>query len=239
MQRHGRRICLDNLTQGSQGLSQFIDHTLLRPDACATEIEVCCQEAIDNNFFSVCIPPHYVCLAAKILKKSKIKICTVVGFPFGYNTTATKIFETKTAVDQGADEIDMVMNITALKSGDEELVLDDIQSVVRAANGRTVKVILETCYLTKEEKILACRLSLEGGAHFVKTSTGFGTAGATTDDIDLMVRAVGGKMGIKASDGIRNTEVALKMIKHGATRLGSSQSLNIVRGVKSTNESTY
>jgi deoxyribose-phosphate aldolase len=194
------------------------------------DYERLCSEAIEYSFFSVCLPPHMVSAAAKILKTTSVKVCTVIGFPLGYNFSTTKTFETKTAVDHGAQEIDMVINVSALKNREANLVSDDIRSVVQAASGRTVKVILETCYLTDEEKTLACELSLKAGAQFVKTSTGFGPKGATEADVKLMAQAVAGKLGVKASGGIRDTATAQKMIAAGATRLGTSNGIAIVRG---------
>jgi deoxyribose-phosphate aldolase len=219
---------LSKLTHSGPELAKYIDHTLLKPDATLKDFEAHCFEAATYNFYSVCIPPSIVSLAKKILKNSPVKICTVIGFPLGNNVPATKTFEAKMAIEQGADELDMVINISALKSGDLATVQDDIRSVVRAASGRPVKVILETCYLTDEEKTAACAISLASGASFVKTSTGFGKGGATEHDVSLMFRAVGGKIGVKASGGIRDAETAKKLIALGATRLGTSQSAAIV-----------
>jgi len=216
-----------------------IDHTLLLPDATSADFERHFAEAIEHSFFAVCIPPFFVPLAAKALKKTPVKICTVVGFANGYNMAATKVFETKHAFIQGAHEIDMVINIAALKSGDHAAVLDDIRSVVRAAHGHTVKVIIETYYLTREEKIAACELSMKAGAHFVKTSTGFAKGGATPEDVALMAQIVGGKLGVKASGGIHDRATAEKMISLGATRIGTSHGVSIVTGQSLTSTSQY
>jgi deoxyribose-phosphate aldolase len=211
-------------------IAQYIDHTLLKPDALSEDFERHCLEAIQNKFYSVCVPPAYVSFCKRILKASTVKVCTVIGFPFGYNTTAEKTFATKMAVDQGADELDMVIAISALKSGDQALVLDDIRSVVHAASGRVVKVILETCLLTNAEKTLGCELAQKAGAHFVKTSTGFSTGGATESDVELMVGAVAHKLSVKASGGIRDYLTAAQFIRLGATRLGTSHGVTIVTG---------
>lgn len=220
------------ITRGLLNIAQYIDHTLLKPDALSSEFERLFLEAMEHRFYSVCIPPSYVGMAKKILKPSQVKVCTVIGFPFGYNTSAEKSFAAKMAVEHGADELDMVMNISALKSGDLTTVLDDIRSVVHASSGRTIKVILETSLLTNTEKVLACELALKAGAHFVKTSTGFASGGATEGDIMLMVRTVGGRMGIKASGGIRDYNTAMQFLKAGATRLGTSQSVSIISGAR-------
>jgi deoxyribose-phosphate aldolase len=230
---------MSQITQGGRELAQYVDHTLLRPDATAADFEKLCTEAIEHGFFSVCLPPTYVSLAAKLLKKTNVKVCTVIGFPLGYSMPATKTFEAKTAIDHGADELDMVINVSALKSGDHSLVLDDIRSVVRAASGHTVKVILETCYLTDAEKTAACELALKAGAHFVKTSTGFGPSGATEADVALMARVTEGKIGVKASGGIRDFATAQKMISLGATRLGTSNGINIITAAAANTAATY
>lgn len=225
---------MKTVTQSTTGqltapeLAKFIDHTLLKPDATIADYKNLCAEAVKYAFYSVCVPPQIVPLAKHELRNSKVKICTVVGFPFGYNASATKAFEAKCALDQGAHEIDTVINISALKSGENSIVLDDIRSVVRAAPGLPVKVIFETCYLNLEQKKLACELAIAAGAKFFKTSTGFGSGGATEEDIKLLVEMSLGKMGVKASGGIRDTQTALKMIQLGATRLGTSHSIAIV-----------
>lgn len=218
----------ESSSRGAFDLAQMIDHTLLKPEATAEQIRQHCLVAAEHRFFSVCINPGFVAMAKELLVDSPVKICTVVGFPLGANETQVKAFETACALQQGADEIDMVINIGGVKSRATDLVLSDIRAVVNAAQGRTVKVILETCLLTDEEKIWACQLSQQAEAHFVKTSTGFSSAGATIDDVRLMRNAVGQNMGVKASGGIRTHEDAKRMIAAGANRLGTSQSLQII-----------
>jgi len=210
-------------------LAQMIDHTLLKPDATKDQVLNLCREAREHSFFSVCINPAFVKPAAEALKGSQVKVCTVVGFPLGATTTTTKVMETRDAIANGADEIDMVINVGALKAGNYELVRKDIEGVIEAAEGRIVKVILETALLTDEEKIKACELSKDAGADFVKTSTGFGPGGATAHDIALMRKTVGKYMGVKASGGIRDFETARQMIEAGATRIGASASVAIVK----------
>ncbi|MEK6553870.1 MAG: deoxyribose-phosphate aldolase, partial [Bdellovibrionota bacterium] len=189
-----------------------------------------CNEAIAYGFFSACIPPAYVLLAKKILRGTDVKVCTVIGFPHGLNDSPTKVFEIQRAFDCGADEFDAVINISMLKSGDERGVKNELLSLVKAAQGKTLKVIIETALLTDAEKVLACRLSEEAGANFVKTSTGFAGGGATTHDVQLMRATVGPKVQVKASGGIRNRATALAMIEAGASRLGTSQGVAIVSG---------
>lgn len=207
----------------------LIDHTLLKPDATSSMIESLCREAIENNFYAVCVNPCFVKFAKDLLKGSNVKVATVIGFPLGANTKEVKAFETEDAIKNGADEVDMVINIGALKNKDYDLVKEDIKSVVEAAKGKIVKVIIETCLLTDDEKKKACELALEAGAHFVKTSTGFSSGGATVEDVKLMKLVVGDKMGIKASGGIRDLETARKMIEAGATRLGTSSGVKIAK----------
>jgi len=214
-------------------LASLIDHTLLKPDATKNEIIKLCEEARKYKFASVCINPTYVALARDLLSGSPVKVCTVVGFPLGADTSVTKAMETRDCVANGADEIDMVINVGALKAGDYDLVRHDIKSVVDAAGGRIVKVILETALLNREEKIKACELSKEAGADFVKTSTGFGPGGATVEDIALMREVVGKYMGVKASGGIRDYDKTMEMVKAGATRIGASASVAIVECKKS------
>lgn len=209
-------------------IASYIDHTLLKPETTKDQVMKLCVEAREYGFASVCINPAFVELAASILKNSNAKVCTVVGFPLGANTTALKVAETKQAIRDGAEEIDMVINIGALKAGDTKLVEEDIRAVVDAAEGNLVKVIIETCLLTHEEKILACQLSEKTGAHFVKTSTGFSSGGATVEDVTLMKTVVGERLGVKASGGIRDLSTAQSMIQAGATRIGSSNSVVIV-----------
>lgn len=213
-------------------LAKYIDHTLLKADASEKELEKLCQEAMAYEFASVCVNPCNVRFCAGLLKGSNVKTASVVGFPLGANLQLLKEKETAKALLDGADEFDMVINIGALKDRRDEIVLNDIKAVVKAAKGKTVKVIIETCFLNREEKIRACRLSKEAGAHFVKTSTGFGKAGATTEDVRLMKETVGSDMEVKASGGIRTYEDAMAMIEAGATRIGASSGIAIVKGKK-------
>ncbi len=214
-------------------LNKMIDHTLLKPEATKEMIENLCREAKEYDFKSVCVNPYWVSTAYEELRDSDVLVCTVVGFPLGATTKETKFFETDFAVQEGADEIDMVINVGALKFKQYDVVLEDIKSVVQAANGRTVKVIIETCLLTDEEKVKACELSKEAGANFVKTSTGFSTAGANVEDVELMKSIVGDALEVKASGGIRDLDTALKMIAAGATRLGVSAGVQIMKEYES------
>lgn len=215
----------------SQELAGMIDHTLLKPNATEQEIRALCEEARKYRFASVCVNPSYVALAASCLAGSGVKVCTVIGFPLGATTSTAKALETRDAIANGATEIDMVINVGALKSGNNALVKKDIEAVVEAAAGRAiVKVILETSLLTDEEKVRACLLSKYAGADFVKTATGFGPGGATVEDIALMRKTVGAEMGVKASGGIRDLKTAQAMIAAGATRVGASASVAIVKG---------
>lgn len=215
-----------------QALAKMIDHTLLKPDATQQEIAQLCFEAKKYGFASVCVNPTWVELCAQLLKGSPVKVCTVVGFPLGATSSETKAFETETAIRQGATEIDMVINIGALKARDLETVAKDIRGVVQVAHshGVLVKVIIETVLLTDEEKTIACLLSKEAGADFVKTSTGFAGGGATVHDVELMRKTVGPQMGVKASGGVRTFEDAANMIKAGATRIGASAGVKIIQG---------
>jgi len=217
---------------GDLSLANMIDHTLLKPDATQQEIAQLCFEARKHKFASVCVNPTWVSLCAQLLQASQVKVCTVIGFPLGATSSETKAFETETAIRQGATEIDMVINIGALKARDLELVAKDIRGVVNAAHSRgiIVKVILETALLTDEEKTIASLLSKEAGADFVKTSTGFAGGGATVHDVELMRKAVGPEMGVKASGGVRTFEDAESMIKAGATRIGASAGVKIIQG---------
>ncbi|MEW5950540.1 MAG: deoxyribose-phosphate aldolase [Elusimicrobiota bacterium] len=216
---------------GSCGqFAPMIDHTLLKANATQEEIGKLCQEARQYSFASVCVNPAYVSLAARLLRGSTVKVCTVIGFPLGSTTPTVKAIEARDAIAAGADEIDMVINIGALKSGNDALVLEDIKAVREATRGKILKVIIETAYLTKDEKIRACKMSKQAGADFVKTSTGFGPHGATAEDVKLMRETVGPDMGVKASGGIRDTKTAEEMVKAGATRLGTSASVAIVTG---------
>lgn len=213
-------------------IASYIDHTLLKPEAGKASIIKLCQEASNYKFAAVCINPAYVKLARRELDKlkcSKIKVCTVIGFPLGASATSVKVFETETAITAGAEEIDMVINIGILKEGDQDFISTEIKSVIKAAQGKMVKVILETSLLTEEEKILGCRLAKEAGADFVKTSTGFSLGGATVSDIRLMRDTVGLEMGIKASGGISSREELLKMLAAGATRIGTSRGVEIMK----------
>ena len=216
-------------------INQYIDHTLLKPEATLSQIEKLCSEAKEYEFFSVCINSYYVKKAAQLLSGSSVKVCTVVGFPLGASTMETKRFEAMKATAEGAREIDMVINVSAIKSQDWQYVLDDMSSLAQICHqqGSLLKVILETCLLTQEEKIKACELAMKAGVDFVKTSTGFSTGGATIEDVKLM-RSIVGKMGVKASGGIRNAETARLMIEAGATRLGTSASVEIVKGLTSS-----
>lgn len=209
-------------------LARWIDHTLLKPDATQADVEKVCNEAREYHFASVCINPTWVPLAYKILRGSESRVCTVIGFPLGATFPEVKAQEVQIAVENGADELDMVINIGALKSGDYDLVERDIRAVVRAAGRRIVKVIIETCLLTDEEKVKACVIAQHAGANFVKTSTGFSKGGATVKDVALMRKAVGASMGVKASGGVRSYEEACKMVEAGATRIGASASVAIV-----------
>ena len=213
-------------------LARMIDHTLLKPDATQQEIAQLCFEARKHNFASVCVNPTWVSLCAQLLQGSQVKVCTVIGFPLGATAPEVKAFEAQTAIDHGATEIDMVINIGALKARDLELVARDIHGVVRVthARGYIVKVILETALLTDEEKTIASLISKEADADFVKTSTGFASGGATVHDIELMRKAIGPEMGVKASGGVRTYEDAENMIKAGATRIGASAGVKIIQG---------
>lgn len=222
-------------TTGKPSLASYIDHTLLKQNATSEQIIQLCLEAKEYQFASVCINPTHVRLSAELLRNSGVKVCTVIGFPLGANTTATKVFETQDAIQNGATEIDMVINIGALKSGDYTLVSKDIAEIANATHngGAILKVIIETCLLSDEEKVIACLLAKQAGADYVKTSTGFSTAGATLEDVALMRKVVGPDMGVKAAGGIRNLDDAEKMIEAGATRLGASAGVQIMQGFTS------
>ncbi|ABR49047.1 deoxyribose-phosphate aldolase [Alkaliphilus metalliredigens QYMF] len=214
-----------------QQLSKYIDHTILKPETTKAQIKQVCDEARKHDFYSVCVNGSNVSYVVDQLKETDVKVTAVVGFPLGSASKETKAFETKDAITKGAHEIDMVINIGALKDKNNIYVLEDIQSVVEAAQGRAiVKVIIETCLLTEGEKVLACELSKQAGAHFVKTSTGFSSGGATVEDIRLMRETVGPTLGVKASGGVRDTKTAMAMIDAGATRIGASTSVSIVEG---------
>lgn len=218
-------------------LAKYIDHTILKPETTRQEVIQVCQEAKTHGFFSVCVNPYYVSLVKKELEGSDVKVCSVIGFPLGASVTAVKAAETKQAIADGANEIDMVLNIAAMKNGEYDYVLNDIKGVVAALEGKAIlKVILENCLLTQEEIVKACEMSVEAGAHFVKTSTGFSKSGATASDIALMRKTVGPDIGVKASGGVRDTETALAMIEAGASRIGASASISIASGVAATTD---
>lgn len=214
-----------------QEIARFIDHTLLKPDAVEADIRRLCQEAKEFGFYAVCVNSSFVGLCVQELKGTPVRVASVVGFPLGAMESASKAFETKRAVELGAREIDMVLPIGALKDRRTQVVVKDIESVVQAAGGMPVKVILETSLLSEEEKVLACELSVKAGAAFVKTSTGFG-GGATVDDVRLMKKTVGERAQVKASGGVRSLEQAMAMIEAGATRLGTSSGVALVQGLK-------
>lgn len=214
-------------------IAKYIDHTILKADALLCDIDRLCEEAAQHHFASVCVNPTHVAYCAEKLKGTDVKVCTVIGFPLGASTSKTKAFEAEDAIENGALEIDMVINIGALKDGNKALVLNDIKGVVAKAEGKAlVKVIIETCLLTEQEKITACRLAKEANAGFVKTSTGFSTGGATASDIALMRKTVGDNICVKASGGVRDYESAMLMIENGATRIGASAGVSIVNAEK-------
>ncbi len=239
-----RKSCVDDLLKAGaerigakagivsveKQVAGLIDHTLLKPDATYEQIQKICSEAREHHFASVCINPAYVEKCVNLLSGSGVMVCTVIGFPLGATTSETKAFEAADAVRKGANEIDMVINVGALKAGNFRLVEDDIRAVVQAGCGRTVKVILETALLTDDEKIMGCTLAKAAGADFVKTSTGFGPGGATAHDIALMRKTVGPDLGVKASGGVRDLKTAMEMVEAGATRIGASASVKIVSG---------
>lgn len=211
--------------------AKLIDHTLLKADATEKEIVRLAEEAKEYGFASVCVNPQWVSLAAKELKGSDVKVCTVIGFPLGASTTAVKVFETQDAISNGAEEVDMVINIGLLKAGNDDAVEADMRAVANAAHGKALlKVIIETCLLTEEEKVRACQLVVNAGADYVKTSTGFSTGGATVEDVMLMRKVVGPNLGVKASGGIRDKNDLEKMAKAGATRIGASSGVKIMQG---------
>ncbi|WP_415874111.1 deoxyribose-phosphate aldolase [Domibacillus aminovorans] len=226
------------MTDTFGNIAKTIDHTLLKADAKKEDIEKLCEEANRHGFASVCINPALVKQASELLRGSEVKVCTVIGFPLGATVTEVKAFETKIAIDHGATEVDMVINIGALKDGDYDAVEKDIRAVVASAQGKAlVKVIIETSLLTDKEKKKACELAVSAGADYVKTSTGFSAGGATEADVTLMRQTVGPKIGVKASGGVRSQQDAMTMIKAGATRIGASSSISIVTGVEG--DSTY
>ncbi|GAA0707531.1 deoxyribose-phosphate aldolase [Paraclostridium ghonii] len=212
-------------------IAKIIDHTILKAFATENDVKQICKEAKEYNFFSVCINPANIELAKKELEGSNVKVCTVIGFPLGANTLEVKAFETQDSINKGADEVDMVINIGALKDKKYDYVLNDIKAVVDAANKKAlVKVIIETCYLNDEEKKIACELSVKAGADYVKTSTGFGTGGSTPQDIKLMRDIVGPSIGVKASGGVRNQNDAKAVMEAGCSRIGASASIAIAKG---------
>jgi deoxyribose-phosphate aldolase len=218
-----------------QNLAKMIDHTQLKPNTLKEKITQVCKEAKENNFASVCVNPHWVSYCAELLEGTDVKVCTVIGFPLGATTKETKAFETKQAIEKGATEVDMVINVGELKSGNKELVQQDIEAVVREAEGKAiVKVIIETSLLSEDEKVVASELAKAAGADYVKTSTGFSGGGATVEDISLMRKTVGPEMGVKASGGVRDYEDAKAMIEAGATRIGASSGIAIVNGEQGT-----
>ncbi|MGM0844190.1 MAG: deoxyribose-phosphate aldolase [Bacillota bacterium] len=221
-----------------KNIAKMIDHTLLKADSTKDQVTKICEEAKEYNFASVCVNPGWVKYSAQLLQGTDVKVCTVIGFPLGATTSETKAFETRDAIEKGATEVDMVINISALKDGNDEVVKQDIQAVTEAAKGKALtKVIIETSLLTDEEKVRACRLAVEAGTDFVKTSTGFSTGGATIEDIKLMRETVGPNIGVKASGGVRSVEDAKNMIEAGATRIGASSGVQIVQGL--TSDSDY
>ncbi|MGX1982136.1 deoxyribose-phosphate aldolase [Thermolongibacillus altinsuensis] len=221
-----------------KSIAKMIDHTLLKPEATKEQIEKLVEEAKKFEFASVCVNPVWVKLVAEKLKGTPVKVCTVIGFPLGATTPEVKAFETKQAIEHGAQEVDMVINIGALKSGDDELVERDIRAVVEAAKGKALtKVIIETALLTDEEKVRACEMAVRAGADYVKTSTGFASGGATVEDVALMRKTVGPNVGVKASGGVRSAADAQAMIEAGATRIGTSSGPAIVQG--KTSKASY
>ncbi|MDD7577935.1 MAG: deoxyribose-phosphate aldolase [Elusimicrobia bacterium] len=210
--------------------AKLIDHTILKPVASKEDVRRICDEARQHGFFSVCINPYWVAYAKELLKGTDVKVCTVIGFPLGANTTAVKEYETRDALKHGADEIDMVINLGALKSGDYDTVLSDISAVRKACEGHILKVIIETSQLTEEEKVKTCELAAKAGADFVKTSTGFTGGGATAADVALMRKSIPANMQVKASGGVRSREDFDAMVAAGATRIGASSGVKIIEG---------
>ena len=211
------------------GLNKYIDHTILKATASSSDVQKLCEEAIEHEFYSVCVNGCYVADAKQLLQGTDVKVAAVVGFPLGAMTTAAKVFEAKEAVENGASEIDMVINVAKLKDGEFEYVENEILQIKEAIGDNVLKVIIETCYLTDEEKVKACELSLVAKADFVKTSTGFGTGGATYEDVKLMKSVVGDNAKVKASGGVRDKETAEKYVELGAERLGTSSGIDIVK----------
>ncbi|WP_028783261.1 deoxyribose-phosphate aldolase [Thalassobacillus devorans] len=220
-----------------ENLAKYIDHTQLKPETSKEKIDQVCQEAKEYEFASVCVNPYWVSYCYEQLKETSVKVCTVIGFPLGANTKEVKAFETKQAIENGATEIDMVINVGALKSKDYDTVQADIEAVIRESEDKAlVKVIIETSLLTKEEKVQACELAVKAGADYVKTSTGFSGGGATVEDIKLMRATVGPEIGVKASGGVRDFESTKAMIDAGASRIGASSGIQIIKGEKGTSD---
>ncbi len=217
-------------------INEYIDHTLLKPDATKEGIDKLLAEAKEYDFASVCVNPYWVAYCAQVLKDSDVKVCTVIGFPLGANTTATKVFEAKEAIANGADEIDMVINIGELKAGNDAAVEADIHALAEASGNKLLKVIIETCLLTDQEKVRACQLAVKAGADYVKTSTGFSTGGATIPDVTLMRQTVGDQVGVKASGGARTYQDAKAFVEAGASRIGASAGVAIVEGEKASGD---
>ena len=211
------------------GLNKYIDQTILKATASSSDVQKLCEEAIEHEFYSVCVNGCYVADAKQLLQGTDVKVAAVVGFPLGAMTTAAKVFEAKEAVENGASEIDMVINVAKLKDGEFEYVENEIRQIKEVIGDNVLKVIIETCYLTDEEKVKACELSLVAKADFVKTSTGFGTGGATYEDVKLMKSVVGDNAKVKASGGVRDKETAQKYVELGAERLGTSSGIDIVK----------
>ena len=219
-------------------MRKFIDHTLLKPFATEDDIKKLCNEAIENSFFSVCVNPTYVKLASDLLNSSEVKVCAVVGFPLGATTKIVKLYEAQECIRLGAHEIDMVINIGKLKDGKYSEVENEIKEIKAAIGSKTLKVIIETCFLTNEEKVRACQAAVSAGADFVKTSTGFGTDGANFEDVRLMIATVDGRAKVKASGGIKDYETAEKYVDMGVQRLGTSSGIKILTG-KIVEENEY
>lgn len=222
------------VTMQTETIASLIDHTVLKPETTVAQVRQLCDEALRHKFASACVNPAFVPLVAEMLRGSSVKVCSVAGFPLGATTTDAKVFEAQEAIQHGAQEIDMVMNVGALKSGDESMVEDDIRRVADACHrGHAIcKVILENCLLSHEEKVRACKIAVDAGADYVKTSTGFNAGGATVEDVALMRALVGPKIGVKASGGIRTLEDVKKMVAAGATRIGTSSGVKIMQEVR-------
>jgi deoxyribose-phosphate aldolase len=217
------------MERDSLEISKLIDHTMLKAEASYEGIENLCKQADEFGFYSVCVNPHHVALASRLLKGRGVKVCTVIGFPLGANTIDTKVFESNNALENGAKELDVVINIGAVKSGDYRVVEREIKAIRELSSDFVLKVILETCYLTDQEKVNICKIAVGCGADFVKTSTGFGTAGATIEDVQLLRKTVGPDFGVKASGGIRDLQTLQSMVAAGANRIGTSSGMIIMK----------